>query len=1209
MKNIGYNLFRILGMYFFLFFFILSLDVFSTTVTRPIKFHNSNGELISVTIITKVQNGTVFATVDSSAVTIFPKDTTFTLNDTANWFVQYLWNWGAGDTLASDEYIRLTSSNITASDMASIADSVLDEVNTGATHNIVNSLGRQIRELQELGFIRRNTAQAGGTVTITLDAGASPTDGAFDPSGIFIVGGTGAGQTRNIIEYNGTTKKAIVDRSWKVIPDATSEFVIFPDAGREHVNEGLATGGTSTTITLNTLASSANDAYNGQIIFIRGGVGEDQVKEVIDYNGTTKIATIRGTWTVTPTDSSAYVMLPSAVTFVSQADMSEIADSVWSVNRDALLKSLVVSNSAGDAVQFTSTGSGGNGFTATGFGSGSGIRGIGGATNGSFGMHLSSSASIGNGALIVGTSSGDGLVLQGGVTGDGLDATTAGAGADIRGDIVGSITSVVSDIGITATAVDNIWNEDSTGHYTSPNMAFVASQTGGRKVNILFDLLSPHVGTVNDATPTASQFVVSANIGSFGSDFFNDLYLTFTTGNLKGRTKRVTDFETINDTIFITGFFSAPANADSFVINAGNYDLARDSSFYQGAASGLTAAEVADSVWLKDTSAVHGGAVNTMGERVLLAADTSLFAVIEDVWRNQDTVNVDSSVIGTWLVNNLSGSGGLTKELIADAVLDSMEAGTARDIKMKSLVVSNSAGDAVQFTSTGTNGNGLAVTGQGTGDGLNAQSGTGANAEGIFAKSNGSTGRGAYFLGGTIGDGLLVEGQGGQNGLSALGQGSGSGIKSTAGNLGVGLDVTGGATSGIGLKVTSNSDDAVQYFAGGAAGDGIQISGSGTGDGIKAQSGTGTDAEGIYAVSLGTTGRGIYALGGTIGDGILAQGQGGQHGIEAQGEAAGSGIHALGGTLGGFGIYAIGDTTVDSAGIYTNRFQIEGTNGALGSFTIKNNSPTSLAAAISVNATGPAATYSSSGSFAINLTSAPGVVDLWAPKYAQEVADSVDADLTVDHGPGAWNGDGIGSDTIIIVALDTSGIDLAIQDVLVTIKNAAGATVISGFTDGTGSKTFFLDPGTFTLLGRATGFEWVSRSLIVAGNSTDTLFGQDLAIGSPTSGDMVRVFGYLRDAGDSVIVSAEIEAIRVSSLTALDTTGVAVIIGAAPVVKTSDTLGFWFIDLRKTTSFADTTKGFYNITAKHGGQTIFSIQKFYAPDISTINLADSLIGR
>lgn len=62
---------------------------------------------------------------------------------------------------------------------------------------------------------------------------------------------------------------ATVDRNWKVNPNSTSEFIIYVNSGREHVNEGLAQGGTASTITLNASASPTNMAYVGQNVFLR----------------------------------------------------------------------------------------------------------------------------------------------------------------------------------------------------------------------------------------------------------------------------------------------------------------------------------------------------------------------------------------------------------------------------------------------------------------------------------------------------------------------------------------------------------------------------------------------------------------------------------------------------------------------------------------------------------------------------------------------------------------------------------------------------------------------------------------------------------------------------------------------------------------------------------------------------------------------------
>jgi hypothetical protein len=126
-----------------------------------------------------------------------------------------------------------------------------------------------------------------------------------------------------IYQYTGSTKIAVVDRNWKTLPDATSEYSIVAHPGREHVNEGLAQAGTANTITLNTLASDQDNAYNYQLIFLRSGTGEDQVGLVTAYNGTTKIATIDKNWDIIPDSTTGYAMLPNHI------DYADMASAVW----------------------------------------------------------------------------------------------------------------------------------------------------------------------------------------------------------------------------------------------------------------------------------------------------------------------------------------------------------------------------------------------------------------------------------------------------------------------------------------------------------------------------------------------------------------------------------------------------------------------------------------------------------------------------------------------------------------------------------------------------------------------------------------------------------------------------------------------------------------------------------------------------------------
>lgn len=70
------------------------------------------------------------------------------------------------------------------------------------------------------------TAQAGGASTIQLAAGASAVDSFYNNMVVLIVGGTGAGQARQVLSYVGATRTATLTGSWGTNPDLTSKYII-----------------------------------------------------------------------------------------------------------------------------------------------------------------------------------------------------------------------------------------------------------------------------------------------------------------------------------------------------------------------------------------------------------------------------------------------------------------------------------------------------------------------------------------------------------------------------------------------------------------------------------------------------------------------------------------------------------------------------------------------------------------------------------------------------------------------------------------------------------------------------------------------------------------------------------------------------------------------------------------------------------------------
>ena len=210
-----------------------------------------------------------------------------------------------------------------------IADAIWDEILTGATHNISTSAGRRVREIAGIA-IQTGTAQAATVSTITIDAAANGGDGVYNRNLLVILEGTGKGQTRTIVDYNDTTKVCLVDREWRITPDATSEYQILADDTPLVVDHGLTQAATNTTVTIRDYASAIDETYTNAIINIMAGTGKGQSRIITAYNGTTKVVTVCTDWETNPDATSVYVIMPYGISSV--ACMSD--DSLAAINAE-----------------------------------------------------------------------------------------------------------------------------------------------------------------------------------------------------------------------------------------------------------------------------------------------------------------------------------------------------------------------------------------------------------------------------------------------------------------------------------------------------------------------------------------------------------------------------------------------------------------------------------------------------------------------------------------------------------------------------------------------------------------------------------------------------------------------------------------------------------------------------------------------------------
>jgi len=244
--------------------------------------------------------------------------------------------------------VDLENTTIATTD-STIADAVWDEVLTAATHNIATSAGRRLRDIASAVIWTGDVVSATAN-TVTLDSTASSVDGSYDPADAVITEGTGAGQVRHVFEYFGTAangnpdKTMILDRDWKVQPDATSKIIINAVNGSISTNEGQLRGGSTTTAVLNDLASSVDGIYKYSVVQFRAGAGQDQFALILDYDGPTKTA-IFGALAVAVDATTTYQILPIGMSSVAHMDDNVITNAA--MDSDAISQGTLATDCIG----------------------------------------------------------------------------------------------------------------------------------------------------------------------------------------------------------------------------------------------------------------------------------------------------------------------------------------------------------------------------------------------------------------------------------------------------------------------------------------------------------------------------------------------------------------------------------------------------------------------------------------------------------------------------------------------------------------------------------------------------------------------------------------------------------------------------------------------------------------------------------------------
>jgi len=174
----------------------------------------------------------------------------------------------------------------------------------GALVTNINGSGNSYLDTSSLGLTGARLANLGWTqsadtlIVVQQDI----------PPAKLVRGATDADWTGSVITFDSTPKynftSLVFEPLGTLTPSAVSGKVNL--TASQAAITGTAQAGASTTITLAAGSSATDDLYNGLFIELTGGTGSGQVRQITDYVGSTKVATVNAAWATTPDNTSTY---------------------------------------------------------------------------------------------------------------------------------------------------------------------------------------------------------------------------------------------------------------------------------------------------------------------------------------------------------------------------------------------------------------------------------------------------------------------------------------------------------------------------------------------------------------------------------------------------------------------------------------------------------------------------------------------------------------------------------------------------------------------------------------------------------------------------------------------------------------------------------------------------------------------------------------
>lgn len=163
------------------------------------------------------------------------------------------------------------------------------------------------------------------TALVAADGSVSPNWGDVkSPTTVVALTNTTVGTASAVTTVNGLAANIITAASMAADASAEIADAVWDEVSSGHttagtfgqwmfgVRSGTAQGGAASSITLDAGASATTSIYFGQEIQITAGTGAGQSALITSYDGATKIAGVRPSWTTQPDNTSVFVIVRHA---------------------------------------------------------------------------------------------------------------------------------------------------------------------------------------------------------------------------------------------------------------------------------------------------------------------------------------------------------------------------------------------------------------------------------------------------------------------------------------------------------------------------------------------------------------------------------------------------------------------------------------------------------------------------------------------------------------------------------------------------------------------------------------------------------------------------------------------------------------------------------------------------------------------------------